>query len=72
VYVSERRNATAARAFFERAIADAGVTPERVVTDTAACYPPVLRALLPAAEHRASKYLNNGLEMVWSQRTISA
>ena len=62
VYFSERRNAAAAHAFFERAIAETGVTPERVVTDTAACYPPVVRALLPAAEHRTSEYLNNGLE----------
>src|SRR5688572_20268201 len=62
VYCSERRNAVAARAFFERAIAETGVTPARVITDKAACYPPALRALLPAAEHRTSKYLNNGLE----------
>jgi transposase, IS6 family len=61
-YLSERRNAAAPRAFFERAIAETGRTPERVVTDKAACYPPALRALLPAAEHRTSKYLNNGLE----------
>ena len=27
-----------------------------------ACHPPVLRTLLPSAEHRSSKYLNNGLE----------
>jgi transposase-like protein len=33
-----------------------------VVTDKAACYPPTLWALLPASEHRTSKYLNNGLE----------
>ena len=33
-----------------------------MVTDKAACYPPALRALLPEAEHRTSKYLNNGLE----------
>jgi IS6 family transposase len=62
VYVSERRNAVAARAVFERAIAETGVRPERVVTDKAACYPPVLRTLLPAAEHRTAKYLNNGVE----------
>jgi transposase, IS6 family len=62
VYFSERRNAAAARTFFERAMAETGVTPERVVTDKAACYPPALRALLPTAEHRCSKYLNNGLE----------
>jgi transposase-like protein len=54
--------AAAACTFFERAIAETGVTPERVVTDKAVCYPPALRALLPTAEHRCSKYLNNGLE----------
>ena len=62
VYFSERRNAAAAQAFFVRAIAETGVTPERLVTDKAACYPPALRAVLPAAGHRCSKYLNNGLE----------
>ena len=62
VYFSARRNAAAARAFFERAIAETGTTSERVATDKAACYPPALRALLPTAAHRCSKYLNNGLE----------
>ena len=62
VYVSERRTAAAARALFERAIAETGVRPERVVTDEARCYPPALRAPVPNAEHRTSKYLNNGLE----------
>jgi transposase, IS6 family len=62
VYFSERRNAAAAQAFFERAMAETGVRPERVVTDKAACYPPALRALLPRTEHRSSKYLNNRLE----------
>jgi IS6 family transposase len=62
VYFSERRNAAAAEAFFARATAETGVTPERVVTDKAACYPPALRAVLPSAEHRCPKYLNNGLE----------
>ena len=62
VDVSERRNAATARVFFERAIAETGVTPERVVTDNALCYRPALRTLLSEAEHRASKFLNNGLE----------
>jgi IS6 family transposase len=62
VYCSKRRNAAAAEAFFARAIEATGVRPARVVTDKAACYPPALRVLLPAAEHRTSKYLNNGLE----------
>jgi transposase, IS6 family len=62
VYFSERRNAAAAQAFFARAIEATGVIPERVVTYKAACYPPALRVLLPTAEHRTSKYLNNSLE----------
>ncbi len=33
-----------------------------MTTDKAKCYPPALRAVLPHAEHRTSKYLNNGLE----------
>ncbi len=30
--------------------------------DKAKCYPTALRALLPNAEHRRAKYLNNGVE----------
>ncbi len=66
VLFSERRNAVAARTFFERAIGRTRVrtcvAPARVTTDRAAVYPPALRQLLPAAEHRCSKYLNNGIE----------
>jgi transposase-like protein len=61
-YFSQRRNARAAQTFFERAIDETGVTPERVTTDKAKCYPPALRAVLPGVEHRTSKYLNNGME----------
>jgi transposase-like protein len=61
-YFSQRRNARAAQTFFERAIDETGVTPERVTTDKAKCYPPALRAAVPDAEHRTSKYLNNGME----------
>jgi IS6 family transposase len=62
VYLSDHRDAPSARAFFERALASCDVAPTRVTSDKAKCYPPVLRALLPAAEHRCSKYLNNELE----------
>ncbi len=62
VYFSERRNAAAAEAFLKQAIESAGVTPTRVTTDKAQCYPPALRAAVPHAEHRSSKYLNNALE----------
>jgi transposase, IS6 family len=61
-YLSERRNAAAARAFFERAVAETGLAPERIVTDRARCYPPTLRAVLPSVEHLCSRYLNNALE----------
>lgn len=61
-YFSERRNGAAAEAFFRRALAETGTTPTRVTTDKAACYLPALRKVLPQAEHRRSKYLNNGLE----------
>src|SRR5215210_2300209 len=43
-------------------MAETEVTPERVTTDKAKCYPPALRVVLPGVEHRRSKYLNNGLE----------
>ncbi len=62
VYLSDRRNTAAARAFFKHSLEGSGVTPTRVTTDTAKCYPPALRTVLPLAEHRSSKYLNNGLE----------
>ena len=61
-FFSTRRNAEAAQRFFERAVTETGVTPVRVTTDKAKCYPPALRACLPLAKHRTSKYLNNGIE----------
>lgn len=62
VYFSKRRNAAAAQTFFERAIAQTDLTPERIITDGARCYPPALREVLPRAEHWCSRYLNNTLE----------
>jgi transposase-like protein len=50
--VSARRNATAADACVRRAMQATGVTPERVVTNKATCYPPALRACVPGVEHR--------------------
>ena len=61
-FFSERRNSKAAQTFFERAIDETGVRPERITTDKAKCYPPALRTVLPSVEHRTSKYLNNGVE----------
>jgi transposase-like protein len=62
VFVSPRRDAAAARRFFERAIATTNVTPVEVATDHAATYPIVLDKLLPAAWHRTDRYANNRVE----------
>jgi transposase-like protein len=61
-YFSERRNSKAAQTFFERAITATEISPTRVTTDKAKCYPPALRVSLPNVEHRRSRYLNNGIE----------
>jgi transposase-like protein len=62
VLVSLRRDATAARRFFEQAIDTTKASPTEVVTDRAPTYPLVLEELLPAAWHRTDGYANNGVE----------
>ena len=62
VLLSEHRDAASARAFFEQALTSTEVTPTRVTTDKAKCYPPASRGVLPNVVHRSSHYLNNGLE----------
>jgi IS6 family transposase len=61
-FVSPRRDAAAARRFFERALGATKITPVEVITDQAATYPVVLEELLPAAWHRTDRYANNGVE----------
>jgi transposase-like protein len=62
VFVTPRRDATAARRFFQRAIATTKVRPVEVVTDRAATYPIVLEELQPAPWHRTEQYANNRVE----------
>jgi len=62
IFVSPRRDAKAARRFFERAIGSTGVRPIEVITDQAATYPVVLEELLPAPWHRTEQYANNRVE----------
>jgi len=62
VFVSARRDAKAARRFFERAIGATKVTPAEVTTDQAPASPAVLEELLPAAWHRTEQYTNNRVE----------
>jgi transposase-like protein len=62
VLVSARRDATAARRFFQRAISETKVTPAETTTDQAPVYPAVLEELLPATPHRTDQYANNRIE----------
>jgi transposase-like protein len=59
VFVAARRDAKAARRFFDRAIGTTKMTPVEVVTDRAAPYPIVLEERLQAAWHRTEQYANN-------------
>ncbi len=54
LYLSDRRATAAAQRLFEGALESSGRAPTRVTTDKATCYPPALRAVLPAAQHRSS------------------
>jgi IS6 family transposase len=62
VFVAQRRDATAARRFFDRAMATTTTRPVEVVTDRTATYPIVLEELLPAAWHRTDRSANNHIE----------
>jgi transposase, IS6 family len=62
VFVSARRDAKAARRFFQQAIGATKITPVEVTTDQAPVYPVVLEELLPAAWHRTDGYGNNRVE----------
>ena len=62
VYLSRRRNAEAARRFFERALDRTRTSPVEVTTDRYRVYPRVLDELLPAAFHDTEVRANNPLE----------
>jgi transposase-like protein len=62
VFVSPRRDAAAARRFFQHAIGTMRIAPVEVVTDHAPVYPAVLEALLSTVWHRTDRYANNHIE----------
>jgi transposase-like protein len=62
VFVSARRDAPAARRFFQQAMSATKVRPAAVTTDKAPVYPAVLEELVPAGWHRTDRYANNGVE----------
>jgi transposase-like protein len=62
VFLSARRDAMAARRFFERAIGRTRISPLEVATDRYRIYPRVLDELLPGAFHDTEVHANNSLE----------
>ena len=62
ILVQARRNEEAAAAFLRRVVDGYGYQPRVVVTDKLASYPPAVRRVLPEAEHRRHKGLNNRAE----------
>jgi len=62
VYLSPRRDAKAARQFFDHAIGKTHVSPTEVTTDRYRVYSRVLDELLPAAFHDTEVHANNRLE----------
>ncbi|SRR6266542_598045 len=62
VFLSPRRDAQAARPFFERAIDRTRISPVDVTTDRYRVYPGIIDDLLPAAFHDTEAYANNALE----------
>jgi transposase-like protein len=62
VFLSPRRDATAARRFFNEAIARTRIRPAEVTTDRYPVYPRIFDEVLPAAFHDTEVYANNPLE----------
>jgi transposase, IS6 family len=62
VFLSPRRDAKAARRFFERAIDRTRIAPVEVTTDRYRAYPRIIDDLLPAALPDTEAYANNPIE----------
>jgi putative transposase len=61
--VQERRDQAAAEAFLRRVLASCeGTAPRVIVTDKLASYVPAIKRVLPIAEHRRHKGVNNRAE----------
>jgi putative transposase len=62
ILVQRRRDAGAAKRFFERLLKGLQYVPRVIVTDKLGSYGVAKRALMPGVEHRKSRYLNNRAE----------
>lgn len=59
ILVQTRRNAKAAKKFFRRLLKGLAYVPRVIVTDKLRSYRAAHRQVMPSAEHRQSRYLNN-------------
>jgi transposase-like protein len=64
ILVTSRRDANAATRFFRKLLKGLEYVPRVLITDKLASYGVAHRRLIPGAEHRRSKYLNNRAENV--------
>ena len=62
VYLQERRDAKAAKRFFQRFLRSAGV-PREIITDKLRSYGVAHRTLIPKARHNTEQYANNRAEL---------
>ncbi len=62
ILVQSRRNASAAKRFFERLLKGLRYKPERLVTDGLRSYGVAHREVMPEVRHRVGRYLNNRAE----------
>lgn len=62
VLVQSRRNAVAAKKFFRKLLKGLQYVPRVLVTDKMGSYQVAHREVMPSAEHRRSRYLNNRAE----------
>jgi putative transposase len=68
--LSDTRDLAAAEAFFRSAWTVTGVTPDRITTDGHDAYPRAIRHVFgDGVTHRTNRYLNNHLEVVFTQLT---
>ncbi|WP_405547454.1 IS6 family transposase [Streptomyces phaeochromogenes] len=62
ILVQSKRNTQAAKRFFRRLLKEYEYVPRVIVTDKLRSYGAAHRQVMPSAEHRQSKYLNNRAE----------
>ena len=62
VYLQERRDAKAAKRFFQRFLRSGGV-PREIITDKLRSYGVAHRSLIPETEHNTEQYANNRAEL---------